>query len=144
MKEKVLFILLPFYMPHGGVERPCPTMPYGVLSIANYIKDIAEVKIFDCNLHENYGVRLAETLETFKPDIVGFNMMYDSGFLYLNRLCEIVKYYDGDIPIFLGGAATPYVYDELIERLPFVSAICYRDGEIPMREFILYKKLDEA
>lgn len=144
MKKKALFILLPFYMEHGGREQLCPTMPYGVLSIAHYIKDVAEVKIFDCSLHDEYQDVLKDVLVDFNPDIIGFNMMYDSNFLYLHELSEIVKELKPDASIFLGGAATPYVYSELIDRLPLIDAICYRDGEIPLRHFILTGELNEA
>jgi len=136
MRKRVLFVLLPFYVEHGGSVRKCPTMPYGVLSIANYIKDIADVRILDCNVHDNHGTELLKTLDEFKPTVVGFNMMYDSCFLHLESMVDIVQVYDGSTMILLGGAATPYVYDEIIKRVRGIDAICYRDGEDPMRDFI--------
>jgi radical SAM superfamily enzyme YgiQ (UPF0313 family) len=144
MKKKVLFVLLPFYVEHGGIRRKCPTMPYGVLSVAKYIEDVAEVRIFDCNLYRNQGTELYKVLDEFNPEVVGFNMMYDSCFLHLESMVDIVKSYDSSIPILLGGAATPYVYNEIIKKVPSVDAICYRDGEQPMREFLTTGRFDSS
>lgn len=137
MKKKVLFVLLPFYVDYGGTRRKCPTMPYGVLSIAKYIEDIAEVRIFDCSLRHNQGTELYEVLDEFSPTVVGLNMMYDSCFLHLESIADIVKSYDESVKILLGGAATPYVYDEIIARVRSIDAICYRDGEVPMKDFLI-------
>jgi len=136
MKERVLFVILPYYTNlyagHEEKDRLCPTLPYGVLSVIRHIKEYAEVKIFDCCLHENYVELLDDVLKGFNPSIAGFNMMYDSSFLHLNSLVNQARAFKKDIKILLGGAATPYVFSEVLDRVPELDAVCFRDGERPM------------
>jgi radical SAM superfamily enzyme YgiQ (UPF0313 family) len=139
-KKKILFIMLPFFVRHGGIEKSCPTLPYGILSIASFINDLAEIRVFDCNLHDDYDKALREELIEFSPDIIGINMMYDRCFLFLESVVNITKEYNKDVTVLLGGAATTYTYKDI--RINGIDAICYRDGEIPMRHFLETGKLN--
>jgi len=139
MKKKVLFIILPYIVTQKKyLMRSFLTQPYGVLSIATFIKDIADVEIFDCNLYDN-GIDLSNPLaikiSTFKPDIIGISMMFDNSYKYLKHITELCKLYS-NVKILLGGAATTFSYKEILEQNPDIDAICYGEGELPMYDFI--------
>jgi anaerobic magnesium-protoporphyrin IX monomethyl ester cyclase len=114
-----------------------PAFPYGTLSVASYIKDVAHVKILDCNADDDYIVSLHWEMQGFRPDIVGFNMTFDNSYSHLPRILDVVKSIDPEVITVIGGAATFPVYREIMEDNPDIQAICYGDGEIPMRRLVL-------
>jgi len=77
--------------------------PIGLAYIAAILeKNEHQVKIIDCDAEENYGEKIKETLEVFKPEIVGFYAM-TWNFALANKMAgEIKKDYSGIITV-LGG-----------------------------------------
>ena len=74
--------------------------PYGVLTIASYLKRFAaalgQVEILDLNLpgDEPPEARLARKLAVMTPDIVGFSMSYDVSYPWLRSMAAAVRQHD--------------------------------------------------
>ena len=141
MKPNVLLIALPYVVRHIDSTRPkirsFLATPYGLLSIATYCSDLANIRIIDCDTLEDHRKAIQDALENFRPDIVGFSMNYDNSYPHLEELSGMVKDFDPDILVVLGGSAASYSYDEIIQEQEDVDAICFGEGEIPFREFLL-------
>ena len=136
-KKKVLFIILPYIVTQKKyLMRSFLTIPYGVLSIATFIKDIADIEVFDCNLSNGYAANLGSILQGMKYDVIGISMMFDNSYSHLKGITETVKYFNPEAKILLGGAATTFSYKEILEQNPDIDAICYGEGEWPMRDLI--------
>ena len=141
---KVLFIILPYITYEKKyAQRSFLTMPYGVLSITTYIKDIADVKIFDCNLYDKYEDVLCKTLKEFNADVYGINLMFDRSYQYLDDIVAMVKHYNYMASIIIGGAAVTYNYEQILKHDPFIDAVCYGEGEEPIRDYLLLCKFNE-
>jgi radical SAM superfamily enzyme YgiQ (UPF0313 family) len=155
MKPNVLMIVLPYlkrsdeskagYWGEKYAKKPStkmnswPALPYGVLSIATYCKDVANIKILDCNVIEDYALSVQYEM-LHQPSIVGFNMTFDNSYPYLKEILAIVRRANPSAICVVGGAATAPVYDEILEDND-VDAVCYGEGEIPFRELCMENSL---
>ena len=85
--RSVLLVVLPYLLGDATTRdtskkgaRSFLAFPYGVLTVASYIRRYAEnldrVEVLDLNLpsHESADAILMRSIETMKPDIVGFSM----------------------------------------------------------------------
>ena len=137
MKPKVLFINLPYVVKNIDATRPKIrsffAFPYGLLSIATYCKDLADIRVCDYgNQERDAAIELLKVeLEEYPPDIVGFSMGYDNSYGCLEDLAGIVKDFDPNILVVLGGSAASYSYEEIIEEQEDIDWICFGEGEIP-------------
>ncbi len=153
MKPNVLFIVLPYVVHNIDFTRPKIrsyfAFPYGLLSVATYCKDLANIHIIDCDADPNYHESIDTLLRWFRPDIVGFSMMFDNSYAYLADLVGRIKDYDPNILTVLGGAAASYSYQEILDEQDDIDAVCYGEGEIPFRDLLsdmiadIYNYLDE-
>jgi len=134
-KTKVLFIVLPYVVHDIDANRPkirsFHAVPYGLLSVATYNKDYANIKIIDCDATPNYQEVVKATVKSFKPEIVGFSMMFDNSYQYLTPLSHDTREINERIIQVVGGAAASYSYEEILTKEPFIDAVCYSEGEIP-------------
>jgi radical SAM superfamily enzyme YgiQ (UPF0313 family) len=138
IKKKLLFILLPYFIEKSKFsETSCIAMPYGILSIATFIKQYANIKIFDCNLHTNYIEALSHEILDFNPSIIGISLMFDNSYRYLSTIIKTIKTHNSTTKILLGGTATTYSYKEIVNENPEIDAICFGDGELPLKNYIL-------
>ena len=81
MSRNILFIVLPYLLKCGDLKssklRSFKAFPYGVLSIATYLKtqvgDKVNIKVLDCSLNDgrDFISVIKEKLFSFKPDIYG-------------------------------------------------------------------------
>ena len=146
MRKRVLFFDLPYVVNNIDSSRPkirsFLAFPYGLLSVATYNKDLADIKIMDLNKFDGgiYHQVVYREVRDFKPDIVGFTMMFDNSYEHLYRCCWMAKKARPDALVILGGAAATYSYEEIMKEQPFLDAICYSEGEIPMRFLLLAEK----
>ena len=134
MKLNILFVVLP-YVKEAHTFLGCP---YGLLSVATYNKDLANIKIIDCNTWEEMDdLRFLDILREFNPDIVGFSMMYDNSYIHLGHMLDVVKQdHDSCCLTLLGGAAASYSYEEILSEVEYLDAICYGEGEKPFRDLL--------
>ena len=143
MKPKVLMVILPYLVKDIDANRPKIRsylgLPYGVLSIVTYNKDLAEFRMLDLNTFEEFPLeQLQTTIHEFEPDIVGFSMMFDISYKYLSDCLGVVKNHNQKILTLLGGAAASYSYEEILTEQPDLDAICYSEGEIPMQDLLSF------
>jgi len=135
--NKILFVVLPYMLERKDATtklRAFVAFPYGVLSIATYLKKNtdAEVKIFDYNLHEN----LPEMLSEYKPDIVAISMMFGNSYKYVGDVALQTKEWNPKTLVVIGGAATRGSYEEILSGQPCVDMVCDGEGEIPFRKLV--------
>jgi radical SAM superfamily enzyme YgiQ (UPF0313 family) len=134
MKPNVLFVVLPYVKE----THTFLGFPYGLLSVVTYNKDLANIKIVDLNTWDKIDdFKFLTILREFKPDIVGFTMMYDNSYKHLGQLLGVVKQdYDSCCFTLLGGAAASYSHEEILKENGYLDAICYGEGEIPFRNLL--------
>lgn len=144
MKTKVLLINLPYTIKHIDITRPKVrsfyAFPLGLLSVATYCRDLADIKLLDLGNHApDAAIQVVKTYldEEGSPDIVGFSMGYDNSYGCLEDLAGIVKDFDPNILVVLGGSAASYNYAEILEEQEDIDAICFGEGEIPFRELLI-------
>lgn len=145
--RSVLLVVLPSDLGAPQLDASKKTyrtylaFPYGVLTIASYLKRFAvglgQVEILDLNLpgEEPPEARLARKLAVMTPDIVGFSMSYDVSYPWLRSLAAAVRQHDPKICIVAGGAAITTAYDEVIAGCD-VDACCYSEGEVAFKELV--------
>ncbi|MFA5385818.1 MAG: radical SAM protein [Eubacteriales bacterium] len=153
MKKRVLLIVLPYLQNTDETKTGCwgekyerkpstkmrsyPALPYGTLSIATYCKDVADITLFDCNIHDDYVRQLSAILVNSNPDIVGITMTFDNSYTHLNKILILIHALFPKLIIVIGGAATIPVAKEILEEQPLIDAVCFYEGEIPLREILL-------
>ena len=102
--------------------------PYGVLSIATYVKNNtgAKVKIFDYNINKN----IEETIEEFEPTIIALSMMFDISYKYISSIISQIRKTNRRCQIVIGGMAATSSYKEILNDFPDITSVCYYEGEI--------------
>lgn len=145
--RSVLLVVLPSDLGAPQLDASKKTyrtylaFPYGVLTIASYLRRFAtalgQVEILDLNLpgEDKPEVRLARKLAEIAPDIVGFSMSYDVSYPWLRSMAAAVRQHDRNICIVAGGAAITTAYDEVIADCD-VDACCYSEGEVAFKELV--------
>ena len=148
----VLLVVLP-HMPHklGTVQSTESTrkiiksflaFPYGVLTLATYIKkhaaSLRTTEILDLNLPDVTDPvgDLKAKLDELKPEIVGFSMSYDVSYPWLKDLLAVTKEYDSKIYTVAGGPAVTTAYKEILEECANLDACCYSEGEVALKSLL--------
>ncbi len=147
--SNILFIILPHIIRETDAKNPrtrsYKAFPYGVLSVATYIKKFSNrevnVKIIDCNIYtlEESISLIKESLKTFEPEIVGLSMNYDNSYKHLGDISKIIKENNNKLSspiIILGGSAASFSYKQILEEQEHVDGICYTEGEIPVLNLV--------
>lgn len=142
--KNILFIVLP-YLVNINERKDAKTVklrsfkafPYGVISLASYVKKNIDwnVKIFDCN-YDNFEEDLINIIKEFNPSIVALSMMFDNSYQYINSICNIIKNYEYNTPIILGGAATAFAQEDILNEQKNIDAVCYGEGERPLYDLL--------
>lgn len=141
-RPKVLLVVLPYLVQTsatGAKIRSYHAFPYGVLSMATYNQRCNDIEILDLNAIKGDETVIGTfnlKLRDFKPHIVGFSMMFDNSYKFLGNLLQVVKNYDAGIITLLGGAAAFYSAREIIDEQPMLDAICFGEGEQPLRDLL--------
>ncbi len=145
-QQRILFIVLPYLVERKEAKnaktRSYKAFPYGVLSIATYLKKSAikevEIRVIDCNLYdqEQYIKNIKLALLNLKPDIVGLAMMYDNSYKHLEEISGIIKENNEKTVVVVGGAGATSSYDIIINEQDNLDGICYSEGEIPFLNLV--------
>ena len=153
--KSVLLVVLPSILGAPKLDaskkarRTYLAFPYGVLTIASYLKRYASaldrVEILDLNLpgDDPPEASLAGKLAAMEPDIVGFSMSYDVSYPWLQSMAAAVRQYDPNICIVAGGAAITTAYAEVIEGCD-IDACCYSEGEVALKQLVDAEDLASA
>ena len=122
-------------------HRTYLAFPYGVLTIASYLKRFAvalgQVRILDLNLPSDDPPEalLTRELLAMTPDIVALSMSYDVSYPWLRSMAAAVRQHDPNICIVAGGAAITTAYAEVIVDCD-IDACCYSEGELALKELV--------
>jgi anaerobic magnesium-protoporphyrin IX monomethyl ester cyclase len=145
-KKNILLIVLPYLVKRGNLKssklRSFKAFPYGLLSVATYLKtqagDKVNIQVLDCNLNDetDFTAVIKEKLNEFKPDIVGLSMMFDISYKHLKDISATVKEFNNNIVTVLGGSAATTSYATIINEQNNIDAVCFYEGEIPLLEMI--------
>jgi radical SAM superfamily enzyme YgiQ (UPF0313 family) len=138
----ILFIVLPYLIQQGNNTRSVLAHPYGVLSIASYLKANVKanlgIEILDLNLYEEQEIpgTIYKYMQKVSPDIVGISMMFDLSYRHLNGVAKQVKDYDSNTIVVVGGCAATVSWNTILREQEYLDAICYSEGEYTLRRLI--------
>lgn len=143
----ILFIVLPYlsqsqHSTTSSKVRTFKNIPYGVMSISKYIKEKLEdthtIEILDLNVNTNSTLdeQILKRISTTKPDVVGFSIMFDTSYSYINKFSAIVKDYNDDIITLIGGASATMSYKEILLNNLSIDAVLHGEGEEPFIRFL--------
>ena len=158
-KTNVLFIIPPA-VSIGELLKHSPTakwvypfVPMGVLSIASYTGEHADVDfmIWDlsveisnfinnsCSLSLNdFIMQQMSNLYTKKqPDIIGISAIFNSNGGYLHPISNQAKNLWPDVLVVTGGGLPTNIPEHVFKNAPCVDAINIGEGEIPFLELVL-------
>jgi len=121
-----------------------PAYPLPIMEIGSFVKaNLPETDIGIISIPVDYGLPLSsegkaqiydefiEELSKLKPDAVGISCTAIAQAEEVINLCEIIKAYDPQIFIFVGGYFPTLYYDELFSRTSAIDLIVIGEGEIP-------------
>ena len=152
-QRSILFVILPYLIRNKETKnnntRSVLAFPYGVLSIASYIKRNAasnpSINILDLNPYTQKEMpkTIAQAIEKNKPDIAALSMMFDSSYKHLNWIAKQIKDYNDKITVVLGGSAATVSWNIILHEQEDVDAICYSEGEYPLCRLIEADNISE-
>jgi anaerobic magnesium-protoporphyrin IX monomethyl ester cyclase len=139
--KKLLFLILPYLKEQRESQttkiRSFVAFPYGVLSIATYLKkhnpDVV-TKIVDCNINPDY----MQEIIMFNPDMVAMSMMFDNSYQHVKEIAGKVKDWNSTVPVVMGGAATTNDCERIVTEQPDIDAVCFGEGEIPFSRILMW------
>ncbi len=148
-QRKLLMVVLPYVITDGVIDvkkkkvRSFLAFPYGVLTIASYVKKFARnqpvVEILDLNIPDS-GLTIEQIYRKkiidFAPDVVGFSMSYDISFRWLKLFSCLTKTISPKTLQVGGGPAITTAYEEVIKECPNLDAVCYSEGEVALKNLI--------
>lgn len=154
--RSILLVVLPYRLEDATTDtskkaiRSFLAFPYGVLTLASYIKRFAVnlngVEVLDLNLPsaDSPDVVLKRKLSNMQPDVVGFSMSYDVSYPWLKSLTETVKNHDENIYVVAGGPAITTAYAEVLVECEHLDAACYSEGEVGLKNLIEADNIQDA
>ena len=126
-----------------------PAYPLPIMEIASYVKlNIPEVEIGIISIPVDYGVPLTkegkeqiyreflQDLSKIKPKGVGISCTAIAQAEEVIHLCELIKEFDPNIFVFLGGYFPTIYYEEILSRTSAVDLVVIGEGEIPVLKII--------
>lgn len=157
--ERIFFIIPPYFNvdDFGAKNRsyvlPPFTIPYGVLSLAAYLRSKcsdSQVSILDLNVYlkdyigtesvkdldECFEALIRQNLEGFSPTIVGISALFNVSFIYIEKFASVVKKIRPECILVVGGGLPSAAYKNVLELCPSIDAVCKGEGEIPLAELI--------
>lgn len=155
MSRSVLLVVLPHLPkpqvmdPHRKANRTYLAFPYGVLTIASYLrrhaKNLGAVEVLDLNLpgNEDAEAVLAGALGRASPDIVGFSLNYDISYGWLKMLVGVTRAARPGATLVAGGSAVTTAYGEIIADCD-LDACCYSEGELGMLNLVDSNEIEHA
>jgi anaerobic magnesium-protoporphyrin IX monomethyl ester cyclase len=143
--KSILLVVLPHRLGTPETDeskkkvRSYLAFPYGVLTLASYLKrfakDLGVTEILDLNLpiYEDTEAAFGQKLESMKPDVVGFSMSYDVSYPWLRLLTDVTKAFNPSIHTVAGGPAITTAYVEVMGECSNLDACCYSEGETALK-----------
>ncbi len=126
-----------------------PAYPLPIMEIASFVKcNIPELEIGIISIPVDYGLPLTQEgkeqiyrellkdISEIKPNGVGISCTAIAQAEEVIHLCELIKEFDPNIFIFLGGYFPTIYYEEILSRTSAVDLIVIGEGEIPTLKII--------
>jgi anaerobic magnesium-protoporphyrin IX monomethyl ester cyclase len=142
-KLKVLFIVLTYLRSEGNIGT-YQDFPYGILSIIEHTKLLAEFELLDIviddTLDGEWTKVVAAKLKDFNPDIVGISVMFDNAYHCVQPTAALAKkLLKGDVIVVAGGPAVSPVAKEVLRSQESLDAICFSEGEKAFEDLLSAK-----
>ena len=136
-------------------------VPLGILTISAFLKKefSCNVRVIDFNteIHKswnhptekNFNKWFKESLnkitsDGFNPDIIGFSSLFITGYKNLLSLANITKQIFPNAFRICGGNVATTMYQEIFSDEPLAfNALCYGEGELPLKELLSSKDFQE-
>ncbi|RJR35543.1 MAG: radical SAM protein [Deltaproteobacteria bacterium] len=156
--KNILFIIPPFFHIRDYTsgahtsQIPVLTIPYGVLSLAAYLKANAhceiQTRIVDLNfeafrlcnnsadLNADLKAIIKDNMFDFQPDIVGISALFNTCYNHLGLISDSVNDIDSDALLVIGGGLATNLSKEILTNFRHIEACCYGEGEIPLRQLV--------
>jgi hypothetical protein len=132
-----------------NIDMYVPAYPLPLMEIASFVKfNIPEVEIGIISMPMDYGLPLTKKgkkqiyqeflkeISEIKPKGIGISCTAISQAEEVIQLCELIKGYDPNIFIFLGGYFPTIYYEEILSRTSAVDLIVAGEGEIPALKIV--------
>ncbi|MCK4825619.1 cobalamin-dependent protein, partial [bacterium] len=126
-----------------------PAYPLPIMEIASFVKfNIPELEIGIISIPVDYGLpltkegkeqiyrELLKDISEIKPKGIGISCTAIAQAEEALHLCELIKEYDPNIFIFLGGYFPTIYYEEILSRTSAVDLIVIGEGELPALKII--------
>ena len=126
-----------------------PAYPLPIMEIASFVKsNIPELEIGIISLSVDYGLPLTQDgkeqiykellndIAEIRPKAIGISCTAIAQAEETIHLCELIKGYDPNIFIFLGGYFPTIYYEEILSRTSAVDLIVIGEGERPALKII--------
>ncbi len=153
-RRSLLFVILPYLEKKKdatqGKTRSFLAFPYGVLSIATYLRRrahaVPDLRIVDLNRYssDQYAQALDAAMAELRPDIVGISMMFDQSYKHVAAIAGQAKSFSAATRVIIGGAAATTAYEEILADQPDIDVLCYSEGEAAMLKVVNSPSLDDA
>ncbi|HWR58006.1 MAG TPA: radical SAM protein [Thermodesulfovibrionales bacterium] len=139
--RNILFIMPPVCPANemmGKNLAPYKEIPYGLLSLAAYLKKYCKIRInveiLDLNVADSnrFQEDIDQTMERFNPEIVGISGLFNSMFNYVNEFSSCIKEKYPNVLLVVGGNVSTNCYDLLFKLNKYIDGACYAEGEVPM------------
>lgn len=138
--KKIIFIIPSYSDDVINNYTNSIVLPYGVLSLASYLEahcSNVKCKVLDFNIiNGNVPERLEKELIEFKPDMVALSVMYNACKKHIGPFAKIIKEVDPEVFLIVGGIIATNMTNEVIGESKLIDAVCYGEGEIPLRDII--------
>jgi radical SAM superfamily enzyme YgiQ (UPF0313 family) len=138
-----------------NIDIYVPAYPLPLIEIASFVQsNMPEVDINIVSISMDYGLpltmggkeqiyrELLDEISEIKPRGIGISCTAIAQAEETIRLCELIKNYDPDIFVFLGGYFPTIYYEEIFSRTQAVDLIVIGEGEISALEII--KRLESG
>jgi len=125
---KKVLLVNPYETEQTGFSNP----PLGLLYLAGtLLKHGFEVKVVDGCTDGRDTIKLA--IKDFQPDMVGITCL-TPGRKKVLEIAQMVKSFNQNIPVVLGGVHPTIMYNQMMEHYPFVDYIVLGEGEETLLE----------
>jgi tRNA A37 methylthiotransferase MiaB len=132
-----------------NIDMYVPAYPLPIMEIASFVKsNMPEVEIGIISISVDYGLPLTQEgkeeiykellndIAEIKPKGIGISCTAIAQAEEVIHLCELIKEFDPNIFIFLGGYFPTIYYEEILSRTSAVDLIVIGEGELPALKII--------
>ncbi len=132
-----------------NIDMYVPAYPLPLMEIASFVKsNIPGVDLGIISIPMDYGLPLTrvgrdqiyrdltEDIRKIRPDAVGISCTSISQAEEVIHLCNIIKTFDPDIFLFLGGYFPTIYYEEILRKTSAVDLVVVGEGEVPALHII--------